>query len=786
MTQRNAWLMRSAASTALLALAACGGSGGGGGVISTPTPVTPSPDPAPPSAPAPAPTSTPTPAPAAAPAPTPTPTPVAINYDTGEYRATVGAVSMNALAGYQVGATGAGIGVGIIDTGIDLDSAEFGNRISSASQDLAGARTVDDEGGHGTAVAFTLAGRRNNAGTHGVAFDATLIVERADRPGSCATAVEGDDTTGCMFSSDAITRGIDAARAAGARVINISLGGTEMPAPLAAAIGRATAAGIVVVLAAGNDGTDNPDPFTEIANDSATARNQVIVAGSVGATDGISSFSDRAGTGATHFLAAVGERVRAPDQAGTAYVWDGTSFAAPQIAGAVALLAQAFPNLTGAQIVDILYRTARDAGAPGVDPVYGQGILDLARAFQPVGAVSLAGSTAAVSTRGNAVLSAPMGDAGQGELGAVILDGYGRAFAIDLAQTIARNTPSPLLAPALGGRTRAVSLSRGGMTASVTLAPRGGGDWAVERTSLTSRDALAARAVAATVVQRLGRTLSFGFGMAQGSGALTAQLVGATRPAFLIARDEGMGFDNAARASSAIRQQVGRFGITAAIESGDVLTRHDALLARTGAWRRTGFDRMALTLDRRFGALSTIVSASRLAERSTLLGARFDPSLGGGGATTWLADAHARFDAGSGWSLGGWMRQGWTHAAIGNGVTDGAAIRTGAFAADLGKDGVLGRDSLGLSVAQPLRVASGSVGYALPTLWDYGTGSVAQWTAQRLNLAPQGRELDVEARYSRPWLGGDVQTNLFWRRDPGNIAGLPDDYGMALRYSLGF
>lgn len=770
MAGRKGWLMRSAAASGLASLAACGG-GGGGGIISTPTPIGVTPAPSPPPMP--------TPAPAA------TAMPTATNYDTAEYRATVGAVSMNALAAYKAGATGAGIGVGIIDSGIDLDSAEFAGRISPASQDVASSRTVDDEGGHGTAVAFTLAGRRDDTATQGVAFGATLIVERADRPGSCATAVVGNEDTGCKFSSDAITSGVDAARAAGARVINMSLGGTDMPPALAAAIGRATAAGIVVVLAAGNGGTDNPDAFAAIANDAATARNQVIVAGSVGSTDGISTFSDRAGTEAAHFLTAVGERVQAPDQNNKVYYWSGTSFAAPQISGAVALLAQAFPNLTGGQIVDILYRTARDAGAPGVDPVYGQGILDLAKAFQPIGTASLAGSRTAVSAVDNASLSAPMGDARQSGLGAVILDGYGRAFAMDLAQTVARTGPSPLLAPALQGRTRAVSITGAGTVASMTLAPRVDRDWAMKNTA-PSRDDASAKAVAATVSQRLGPSLSVGFGMAQGSGALTAQLIGDTHPAFLVARDDGMNFDNIARASGAIREQVGRVGITAGIETGDVLARRDPLLAGTGGWRRSGFDRLTLAADRSFGAVTTTISASRLVERSTVLGARFDPSLGGGGATSWLTDARARLDAGDGWSLGGWVRQGWTRAAIGNGVGDGAAIRTGAFAADIGKDGVVGRDSVGVGVAQPLRVTSGSVHYTLPTLWDYATGSVAEWTTQALNLAPQGRELDVEARYARAWLGGAVQTNLFWRRDPGNIAALPDDYGVALRYSLGF
>lgn len=693
---------------------------------------------------------------------------------------------MNALAAYNVGATGLGIGVGIIDSGIDLQSEEFGSRVSSASQDFGGNASIDDEGGHGTAVAFTLAGRRNGTATHGVAFDATLIVLRADRPGTCATESTTDDDSGCKFPTDAIQRGVDAARVAGAKVINISLGGSSMPQSLQAAIGRATQAGIVVVIAAGNDGSDNPDPFTDVANSTSLARNQVIIAGSVGSTDGISTFSDKAGTSAAHFLTAVGERVRAPDENNTAYLWSGTSFAAPQISGAVALLAQAFPNLSGAQIVDILFKSARDVGAPGVDAVYGNGVLDLTRAFQPLGTTSVAGSRQAVSLTGNGTLSGPMGDADQGSLGAVILDGYDRAFAIDLARTIARTAPPRTLAGALGSRTRSVAVARGGMTVSMTLAPRGNGDVALERTQLSNADTQAARAIAGTVTQRLGDTLSFGIGFSQGAGTLTAQLAGQSEPAFLVANAGGMGFETRTGSSSAMRQQLGRFGLTLGIESGAVLSRRDAELVTRNYWQQSGYDRMSLAVDRQFGALSMLVSATRMGERDTFLGARLDSGLGAARAATWFVDAKARFAAGDGWSIGGSLRQGWTQAQVRGGLAGGGMIRTDAFSADVGKAGIFGADSAGLRVAQPLRVSNGGIDLTLPTAYDYASGAVTGWTAQRLNLTPNGRELDVEARYGLPMFGGGLETNLFWRRDPGNFASLPNDYGMAMRYSLGF
>ncbi len=85
----------------------------------------------------------------------------------------------------------------------------------------------------------------------------------------------------------------------------------------------------------------------------------MIIAGSVGVDNGsggtntsdISDFSNRAGTGAQYYLMALGYQDRAPDQTGKQFLWSGTSFSAPTISGAVALMAQAFPNLTGKQIV---------------------------------------------------------------------------------------------------------------------------------------------------------------------------------------------------------------------------------------------------------------------------------------------------------------------------------------------------------------------------------------------------------------------------------------------------
>lgn len=752
-----------------LAALLLGGCGGGGGRTATPPPPPPPVIVTPPPAPPPPPS-------------TPPPT----TADTPEYRATVGSVSMNALAAYNRGATGAGIGVGVIDSGIDLESEEFAGRLSAASRDVEADRGVDDDGGHGTAVSFVIAGRRNGTGTHGVAYESTLIALRADRTGSCNAGATGDADEGCVYPTSAIARGVDVAREAGARVINMSLGGDAMPADLRAAIGRATAAGLVIVISAGNEAEGQPDPFALVALDAGVARGQVIIAGSVDASDTISAFSDRAGQAAAQYLAAVGERVRAPDERGDPFLWSGTSFSAPQISGAAALLAQAFPNLSGAQIVELLLSTARDAGAPGTDPVYGRGVLDLARAFQPAGATTVAGSGAAVSTTGNGTLSAPMGDARGLSAGAVILDGFGRAFAIDLARTVGRSSPTPALVGALAPRTRSMTIDTGGMSVAVTIAPTGGRDAELRRTSLVQSDATAARAVAGSITQRLGSRASFGVGFATGGAALSARLAGRSEPAFLVAGGGGIGFDTRTGGAAALRHGFGRMGVTTAIETGEVLSRREGMLPGLTGWRRSGFDRVALTLDRRVGPVMATLGGSRLAERSTLLGARLGPALGAPRGVNWFIDAGARVEPGAGWTAGVSMRQGWTRGRFSR-IEGGGTVRSSAWSADIGRAGVWTRgDSLGLRVAQPLRVSGGALDLRLPTNFDYATRTVDAWTRQSLDLRPSGRALDVEARYALPLGPGALEVNLFWRRDPGHLAALPDDPGAALRYGFAF
>lgn len=746
----------------LAALSACGG-GTNGGVNATPTPPAIAPPPPPP------------PPPPSPPPPT--------SFDTAEYRRSNGAAQAKAIAAYDKGATGAGVKAGVIDSGIAVSSPEFAGRIDPASADLAGSRGLADEGGHGTAVADILLGAKNDSGIHGVAFGATLLVARTDTPGSCT---DPDPDKGCSHDDNAIARGVDLAVANRVRVINISLGGTPANSTLRAAIGRATAAGIIIVFSAGNDSNPQPDPLAQIANDP-LARNLVIIAGALDADNAtLASFSNLAGNGASHYIGALGQSVRAIDHTGASFLWSGTSFSAPVIAGSVALLAQAFPNLTGAQIVDLLFRTAIDLGTAGVDPVFGNGALDLSRAFGPQGQLILAGSQIPLpETIGTT--SAPLGDGGQTGLSAIVLDGYRRAYLTDLSAGLAPPRIQPRLAPALGIGARSRSIANGSTAIALSVtAPSG--DLSFERLHLSTYEARHARVLAGSIVRRLGPGTALAFGISRSGLALARDLGQPSRGDFLTGGSaiDSFGFETRARSGMAMRQAIGGLELTASAESGEIRLWGDG---PDPQWRRPfrayGYGALSLGAAKAVGPVLLSARATKMIEHETVLGARFDRAFGEGGARSWFADLEARWTLSPSLKVAAAWRQGRTRLGAG-GLRQGSdQLRSNAWSVEAIRAGLFDRtDRVSLRLAQPLRVSSGGFDLTLPTAYDYAT-ETADYSAARFNLAPGGRERDIEIAYARPLWGGWFSANGYMRREPGNVAASHDDLGAAIRFTFG-
>ncbi len=704
--------------------------------------------------------------------------------------------------------------IAIIDSGIDTDSPEFAGRLSASSRDVAGSRGLDNaDSDHGTNVAMVAAAARDNVGVLGIAYQSTIAMFRADDPGSCATPASGDDKGGCNFSDGSVAAGINAAVAAGAKVINLSLGGDPPDQQIRNAIATAAVNGVVVVVSAGNDGdsTDplidpnQPDPFG--AGLRAAGNGNVIIAGSVNASNVISAFSNRAGSEAAWYLAARGERVCCSYKDGTLevvtqadgsrvnYVFSGTSFSAPQITGAIALLRQAFPNLSAKDSVDILLSSARDAGASGTDAVYGRGILDIAAAFAPRGQTTLAGSSASIplgDTLG--VTSAAMGDATSGSqaVNGVVLDSYQRAYRLNIPAQLQQAQRSPVLARSLLGDSRQIALGTTQASLAFSVDNRG----AMSRLAwqgqlrLSSSDAAVSRVLAGRAVARIAPRSTAAFAFAQGADGLVMQLQGRSQPAFLVARNasDNFGFAQAGSASMALRRQAGPWGVTLAAERGSALAPAAVVNPASTFVQTRGapVDRFAVSIDRDLGTVSASFGANWLHEQRSVVGAQFHRSLGSGGAQSLFLDTGLEWRPGQNWRMGAALRGGLTYPESGGSIAQGSRLLSSAWSFDASRLGVFGpSDSLSLRIAQPLRIEKGGLNLTLPVAWSYVTQTPTLATVP-LSLSPHGREIDSELAWRGPWLEGNAAFSLFYRHNPGHTASLPADAGVAASWSRKF
>lgn len=290
---------------------------------------------------------------------------------------------------------------------------------------------------HGSLVSGVIAAEVNDFGTIGVAYNASIISIRAD----ISDCTDPDDTS-CFRASD-LANSLDYAVANGARIINLSLGGEgRLGTAFENAMQRAVNAGVVFAIASGNEAVETPSTAANpqwpgrYASDPRFA-GSVIVVGAHDANNIMTDFSNRAGVSASTYLSGPGRDIITGCDGTSCFRASGTSFSSPAVAGALALLLEAFPNLTGRDAVNILLTSARDAGDAGTDVVYGRGLLDIARAFQPIGTTSSpqsSGASVTVVTEPGSYIGGPFGDAIRrtGALQTIGYDSFDRLFRLNL------------------------------------------------------------------------------------------------------------------------------------------------------------------------------------------------------------------------------------------------------------------------------------------------------------------------------------------------------------------
>ncbi|WP_412541628.1 type VII secretion-associated serine protease mycosin [Longispora sp. K20-0274] len=270
---------------------------------------------------------------------------------------------------------GQGVTVAVIDSGVSPDHPKLGNGKVLPGFDFIdnGPDGTCDDHGHGTFVAGIIAGweSRNDSDSPftGVAPDARILPIKAMKGEEHLSVEEG------RKRADLVAGAVDYAVAHKAQVINMSLVLDNTPA-LAAAIDRALKANVVVVAAAGNTG-DSPD---DAGKDLYPAAYEGVLA--VGGVDETDKHASSSTPGRYVRIAAPGVNVDGPTLHGGGYVTEakGTSYAAAYVSGIVALLRGYYKDLTAAQIVDRITKTA-DRPPLGKDDQVGFGIINPYRAM---------------------------------------------------------------------------------------------------------------------------------------------------------------------------------------------------------------------------------------------------------------------------------------------------------------------------------------------------------------------------------------------------------------------
>lgn len=288
--------------------------------------------------------------------------------------------------------------VAIIDSGVDCGLPDFKGQIAASKSFVGGSACMDNEG-HGTIVAGEIAGTLNTSGVVGLAWSSQLLV---------AKVVASDGTIPLKAEASAIRWAVNQ----GARVVNLSFGGVRDPmAPSldtyskveAEAVAYAVKRGAVVVAAVGNADEAYATPW-EFASWPA-ALPHVLGVAALSKSGNIPEFSDRDSTFVDVAAPGVGIfstfptnlTIKQPDCTPQGYTDcatgdyhhpEGTSFAAPQVSAAAAVLLGLDPTLTSSQVTTLIERQADDVNAAtgcaecptGRDKYSGWGSLDVKNA----------------------------------------------------------------------------------------------------------------------------------------------------------------------------------------------------------------------------------------------------------------------------------------------------------------------------------------------------------------------------------------------------------------------
>ena len=393
--------------------------------------------------------------------------------ESGKYREDTPLDIIHANDAYARGWTGDGVKVGVLDTGIKCDHNDLKNNLTTVRYNNYYGDGCTDTHGHGTQVAGVIAAEKNGVDMHGVAYDAEIHFGKIGDGPSVWINQYGPSLASQMADNGVVAINLSAnTRMHNGTVDSMTtiekdgstLYYTNTNWYDAGSINEwkaVTDKGMIFVNSAGNQGKDIPaqpgNYATAVDDNGNLIFDGLIII--VGSPDG---YSNKAGhvchdpiltngtfTGCNdtyltknYYIVAPGSNITTTDNGGVnaTETKSGTSFAAPHVTGAIAILKQAWPQLSSQEIVQLLLTTATDMGEAGVDDVYGHGMLNLDNATAPQGtsSISSVSGTSNVSSTSMST-SSVVGDTFS-SIDALdstmIVDSYNRDYYVDLNQTV--------------------------------------------------------------------------------------------------------------------------------------------------------------------------------------------------------------------------------------------------------------------------------------------------------------------------------------------------------------
>lgn len=398
---------------------------------------------------------------------------VVIKTDEFQKAGTYGLNSINADKAYERGFTGKNSIIIIADTGANINHIDLKNQIIGTKNFIDGSSDVTDNVGHGTHVAGIASAEKNDNGMHGVAYGSKLLIAKVTDNNSFSdirameAAKWGNNNGAVVINLSAATTRFD--RNWKNSLVDLGNGnyysnhyyygvngynGTKFDAyKWKEALGNE----MVLVRAAGNSNT----PYAAGTNQLATATDdngklildgQMIIVGNFngsgvnGAKAGnvcvtyVDGVCKDAAKVSDFYIVAPGG-VYSTSKDGGYEFREGTSMSAPMVSGAIAILHEMWPHMKGKNLVQLVLKTANKDLPNYTVETYGQGMLDLDKATQPIGNLGIptTGRTNGTKAELSGAIAGNLNNNAQ-LASVMILDGLERDYYIDLSEVVSIDT----------------------------------------------------------------------------------------------------------------------------------------------------------------------------------------------------------------------------------------------------------------------------------------------------------------------------------------------------------